>query len=143
MANYTVRVTFQEQESGSIEYIFPLVQNISIPKQGIKATVIHGTRADGCLVIDGGKKSLEVIIKGKIWGEDYVDLITKINTLKASVTTNPATVTLEHYDPNQSGGGAWVTDTAYTVKRIEDITFGESMLTDIIDYNVNLLVIAY
>jgi len=145
MANYTVRVTFldSELESGEELYVFPLVQNISIPKEAIKATVINGTRGNGCLVINGGKKSKEIIIKGKIWGEDYLDLITKINALKASVTNNIATVSLEHYDADASGGGAWIVDNAYTVKLIDEITFGESMLTDTIDYTVNLLVTSY
>ena len=142
MSNWIVKVTFLDSESGSTDYDFLLVQNISIPKEGIKATVIKGTRGDGSLVINGGKRSQEIIVKGKIWGTDYVDLITKINELKVAITTNPATITLKHFDADATGDG-WVVDTEYLVKRIEDITFGDSMLTDIIDYTVNFLVISF
>ena len=142
MANWTVKVTFLSSVAGSSAYDFLLVQNISIPKEGEKATVIKGTRGDGSIIIAGGKRSQEIVVKGKIWGDDYVDLITKINALKVAVTTAPATLTLQHYDPDESGSG-WITDTEYTVKRIEEITFGDSMLTDTIDYSVNFIVISY
>jgi len=142
--NYIVEVEFEEQESGSTPYTFPLVQNISIPKEGIKATVIKGNRGNGCIIIDGGKQSQIITVKGKLWSEDgYADLISKINTLKTSITTANATLTLKHWDSEASGGGAWINDAQYTVKRIEEITFGDSMLTEIIDYTCVFIVISY
>jgi len=142
MANYTVKVTFLSSETGSSEYTFLLVQNISIPKEGEKTTIIKGTRGDGVIAIAGGKRSQEIVVKGKLWGDDYVALMTKINAMKTAVTTAPATLTLKHFDPTESGDG-YIVDAQYTVKRIEEISFGESMLTDTIDYTVNFLVISF
>lgn len=142
MSNWTVKVTFLSSETGSSEYTFLLVQNISIPKEGEKATVIRGTRGDGSIVIAGGKRSQEIIVKGKLWGDDYVDLMTKINAMKTAVTTAPATLTLKHFDPAESGDG-YIVDASYTVKRIEEISFSDSMLTDTIDYTIPFLVLSY
>ena len=139
--NYTVRLVFDD---GVNEYTFPTVFSISDPKEGMKATVIKGTRGDGSIVIPGGKRSQEITIRGKLIDEDgYADLTTRINEMKVKVSTLPATLTLKHWDDTLSGGGDWVTDWTYTVRRIEEITFSESLRTESQEYNIPFFVIAY
>jgi hypothetical protein len=135
MASYTVVINFTE---GTINYDLPHVFQISDPKEGIKATVIEGTRGDGVIVIPGGKRSQEIIIRGRLIDNDgYADLTTLISEMKTKVTTNQATLTLKHYD------GTWVQDWAYTVRRIEEIEFPESLRIWEQEYSIRFLVIAY
>ena len=136
--NYTVRVTFLSSESGSVEYAFPNVFSVSDPKEGMKATVIHGTRGDGAIVIPGGKKSQEIRIRGKLFDSDgYKDLTALMNDMRNEVTTELATLTMKHYD------GGWATDWSYTVRRIDEIEFPSSMRIGVQEYNIGFLVVAY
>lgn len=142
MASYTVRIVFNKGET--TQYIFPLVQGITEPKEGSKAVVIRGNRGDGSIVITGGKESQEIIIKGKLVStEGYTDLMSKLNTMKTKVGTDVATITKEWFDESLSGGGDWVTTWAYTVRRTEPIIFADSLQIDVIDYTANFLIIAY
>lgn len=136
MADYIVKLNFSD---GSKSYDFPLVQDIQEPVPGIKAVVIEGNRADGAIVIPGGKKSIEIIIKGILFDNDgYVDLETAMGTMNTDVTTNPAILTLSHWT-----GSTWATDWTKTVRRTEPIEFAESMRTSDISYTVKFLVISY
>jgi len=135
MADYTVVVNFND---GVNNYDLPHIFKISDPKEGIKATVIEGKRADGSIVIPGGKKSQEIVIRGRLIDNDgYIDLTTLMNTMRTSVTTNQATLTLKHLS------GTWITDWTYTVRRIEEITFPESLRTWEQEYSIRFLVISY
>ena len=143
MANYTVRIVYNKGLSGS-EYIFPLVQSITEPKEGTKDTVIAGVRGDGVIVIPGGKKSQEITIKGKLWSDTgYADLMTKIAEMKLMIDSDVATITKEWWNPLASGGGAWESNWVYTVKRIEPITFADSLQVDTQDYTAIFYIIAY
>ncbi len=136
MGNYTVRTVFYD---GTNTYIFPLVQSISDPSEGMKATVISGTRGNGSIVIPGGKKSQEITIKGIILDNDgYIDITTAMDDMRSKVTTNVATLTIEHWT-----GSTWQSDRVWNIRRINEITFGDSMRTCDIEYTVNFLVIAY
>lgn len=136
--NYTVRITFTKDQSGAISYILPYVFHVSDPKEGMKATVIQGTRGDGSIAIPGGKKSQEIQIRGRLIDADgYKDLTTKINEMKTKVTTDQAILTMEHYD------GGWITDWSYTVRRIEEIRFSKSFRTESQEYEITFLVLAY
>ena len=138
MADYTVQVVLNDGISGS-EYIFPHVFKISDPQQGMKATVIEGTRGDGAIVIPGGKKSHEITINGRLIDNDgYADVTSLMSTMRSMVTTNQATLTLEHLV-----GASWTTDWTYTVRRISEINFPESLRTWDQEYEVSFLVIAY
>ena len=130
-----VKVTFND---GSGDYDLPIVQSVSDPKEAMKATVIRGTRGDGALVIPGGKKSIDIQVKGKIYAVGYVALTALIATMKSSITTDPATLTLKH-----NIGEGWVTDWAYTVRRIEEISFPSSKRINIQDYNASFLVVNF
>jgi len=137
MTSYTARITFQlDDESASLAYTFPVVQSVSDPVEGMKATVINGTRADGCIVIPGGKKSQTITVKGILIG-DLAEITTAINLMKSEVTTDIGTLTFE-YD-----NGGWQTVWAYTVQRINEITFDESMRTDSQNYTAEFLVLSY
>ena len=141
MASYIVKVNFND---GTYDYDLPYVQSVSDPKEGMKATVLEGTRSDGSIVIPGGKRSQTIRVEGVLYDNDgYEDLTTKINTLKASLTTDPATLTLKHWDADASGGGAYVTDWAYAVVRIREIYFADSLRTASQPYTVDFLVTGY
>jgi hypothetical protein len=136
MGNYTVRTIFYD---GTNTYTFPLVQSISDPQEGMKATVIPGIRGNGSIVIPGGKKSQEIIIKGIILDNDgYIDITTAMDDMRSKVTTNAATLTIEHWT-----GSTWQPDRVWNIRRINEITFGDSMRICDIEYTVNFLVIAY
>lgn len=136
MSNTTVKLNFND---GSKSYDFPLVQSISEPVPGTKSTVIPGNRASGSIVIPGGQKSIEIIIKGILFDKDgYIDLETAMGTMNTDITTNPATLTLSHWT-----GSTWATDWAKSVRRIDEITFEDSMRTQDINYTVRFLVISY
>lgn len=138
MASYIVQVVLNTGISG-LEYIFPHVFKISDPQQGMKATVIGGTRGDGAIVIPGGKKSQEIIIQGRLIDNDgYADLTTLMATMRNMVTTDQATLTLMHWT-----GSTWQNDWQYTVRRIDEIEFPESLRTWEQEYSVRFLVIAY
>jgi hypothetical protein len=130
-----VRIKFDD---GINEYIFPIVQSVSDPAPGNKATVIHGTRGDGCIIIPSGKKSIEITIRGVIVDNDgYVDITSKMNEMRTKVSTNVATLSMQHFD------GGWVNDWQYTVRRIDEITFSDSLRTVDQEYEVRFLVLSY
>jgi hypothetical protein len=138
MASYIVQLVLNDGISG-LEYIFPHVFSVSDPKEGMKATVIHGTRGDGAIVIPGGKKSQELTARGRFIDNDgYADLTTLITTMKSMVTTDLSTLTLKHWT-----GSAWENDWAYTVRRIDEITFSESLRIIDQEYEVKFLVVGY
>jgi hypothetical protein len=122
MSSYTVQVVLNDGISGS-DYTFPHVFSISDPKEGMKATVIEGTRGNGVIVIPGGKKSQEITIRGRLIDNDgYEDITSLMTTMKNMVTTDQATLTLQHWT-----GSTWQNDWQYTVRRIEEINFPESL----------------
>lgn len=135
MAANQTRIRFND---GIYNYTFIAVFHLTDPKEAMKATVIRGTRGDGSLVIPGGKRSQEIIVRGKIYADDYVALTALMNTMKQSITTDSATLTLEH-----NIGAGWVQDWAYTVRRIEEISFPQSYRTAVQEYEVTFLVLSY
>lgn len=136
--DYSVRLTFLSEETGSVEYTFPNVFSISDPSAGMKATVIEGNRGDGSIVIPGGKKSQEIIIRGKLFDADGYKALTALMTdMRTKVNNDLATLTMEHYD------GGWQPDWAYSVRRISEIEFDESMRTGVQPFSVRFLVVAY
>lgn len=137
MANVQVELIFND---GTNSYTFPLVQSISDPKEGMKATIIEGNRGDGAIVIPGGKKSQTIKVTGILFDEDgYIDITTLMNTMRSYVSTLPATLTLRHF------ASGWVTDWSYSVRRTEEINFPESddKRTNAQPYEVSFLVISY
>jgi hypothetical protein len=143
MSSFTVKCIFND---GSGDYELPHVQTIKDNKEGMKATVLEGTRANGSIVIPGGKKSQTISISGILFDTDgYEDLTTLINALKAAITTSPATLTLKHYDSDHSGGGAYVNDWQYSVVRIDEIEIDDQskFRTESVNYTVAFLVTGY
>ncbi len=135
MQSFPVQVLFND---GSGDYVLPHVFHISDHNPGMKATVIEGNRASGSIVIPGGQKSIEITIRGRLIDNDgYVDLTTLIATMKSSVTTNVATLTLQHFS------GGWSNDWSYTVRRIEEISFPESLRIWEQEYSITFLVLSY
>ena len=131
-----VRLYFTD---GVSNYTFPCVQSVSDPKEGMKATIIPGTRGDGSIVISGGKKSPEISIRGIIFNNTgYNAITTAINAMKAAVTTNPATLSMQEYI-----GGTWVNDWSYQVIRTEPIDFADSMRTVDQPYTAKFLITSF
>jgi len=136
MTNYQVTVNFSD---GTYDYDLLHVFSISDPKEGMKATVIRGNRADGSIVIPGGKRSQEITIKGRIFDTDgYPDIATAMNTMKTQVTTDVATLTLKYWT-----GSAWQNTWQYTVRRINEIRFPTSLRNDEQTFEVSFLVLVY
>lgn len=135
--NWQVTLNFND---GTYNYDIPHIFDLSDPKEGMKATVIDGVRGDGAIIIPGGKKSQEIVVKGTLYDIDgYADLTTLISTMKTDITTNPAVLTLKHWS-----GSAWVNDWAYSVRRIEPIEWESSSLRlDAIQYSIRFIVISY
>ena len=140
MASTVVKLNFLDTTvTPNKSYDFPLVQDIQEPVPGTKSIVIEGNRADGAIVIPGGKKSIEIVIKGILFDNDgFIDLETLMATMNTDITTNPATLTLSHWT-----GSTWANDWVKTVRRTEAIEFGDSMRTSDITYTVRFLVISY
>ena len=133
--NYQVVVNFND---GVYNYDFPYVFDISDPQEGNKDLIIQGTRGDGSIRIKGGKKSQRIRIRGKLYDADgYKDLTTLMDTMRNSVTTDTATLTLKHYD------SGCVNDWSYVTCRIGEIRFPTSLRVGVQSYEVEFLVLAY
>ena len=136
MASYNVEFIFND---GVNSYTFPIVYRISDPKEGMKATVIDGNRGDGSIIIPGGKKSQRIVVEGYIVDSDgYKDITDRMADMKTKVSTNPATLTMRHWT-----GATWQNDWQYTVRRIDEIDFPESLRTDSQKYQIEFLVSSY
>jgi len=132
-----VRVFFND---GTNQYTLPHVFSLSDPLEGMKAVTIKGNRGNGTIVIPGGKESQQIIVRGYLWAEGggYEALTTLINEMRTKVTTNSATLKLQHYS-----GGSWIDDWSYTVRRLDEIIFSPSLRTSIQEYEITFLVISY
>ena len=129
-----VRVIFND---GTGDYELIHCFHITDPKEGMKATVIKGTRGDGSIVIPGGKKSQQIIVRGNLCAIGYPALTTLINEMRQEVTTKSATLKLQHYS------GGWISDWEYTVRRIDEIRFSQSLRTGFQEYEIPFLVLSY
>jgi len=106
----------------------------------MKSTVHGGTRSDGSIVIPGGKRSQDIVVKGTLFDQDgYEDLTTLMNTMRTEVTTDEATLTMRHLQPPAT----WVNDWQYTVRRSDEIEFAPSLRTGSQKYSIPFLVISY
>lgn len=103
-----------------------------------KDTIIEGNRADGAILIPAGKKGQRIIVRGILVGEDYEELTDLILEMKEKITSEVATLTLKHYE-----NGGWETDWTYTVRRLGEINFLDSLRISSQEYEVTFLVIAY
>lgn len=136
MASYTVKLIFND---GSGDYQLQHVQSVTDNIEGTKSTVIEGVRGDGSVVIPGGKKSHTITIEGLFFDNDgFTDLMSEMNTMRTSLTSNQATLSMKHWN-----GASWVDDWAYTVRRIDPVQFGANLRTETQQYTVSFLVIAY
>jgi len=133
--NYQVKVNFND---GTYDYNLPYVFHVSDPKEGMKATIIRGVRGDGSIVIPGGKRSQQIIIRGNLFEDDYKDLTTAMNEMRTKVTTDTATLTLKHKE-----GVSWVVDWSYSVRRINEIIFPQSLRIGLQQYEISFLVLSY
>jgi len=115
-------------------FTLPNVGSLDDPRPGIKNVVIEGTRGDGAIVIPGGTPTYNITIRGVIIGSDYDAVMSQIVTLRSTVTTAEATLTVER------DSGSFDT---YTVRRIGDIQYSDSpnMRTQSLEYSITFLVL--
>jgi len=131
-----VRIIYNQGESN--EYVFPYAFHITDPEPGMKSTIIRGNRGDGSITIPGGKKSQEIRVRGRFVEEDGYNAITsKMNEMRQKITTDSATLKMQHYN------GSWQNDWSFTVRRINEIIFPESLRTDSQNYEIPFLVTSY
>lgn len=135
--NTSVRLLFND---GSGNIVLPLIVSISDPEAGAKDTIIEGKRADGSLVIPGGKKSALISIKGYLVNHaGYAALTSDMSSFRTSISNSLATLTLQHF-----ASAIWNTDWAYTVKRQGEIRFGpENLRTDFQEYTIDFLIVSF
>lgn len=129
-----VRVHFSD---GVNEYTLPHVFHLTDPKETIKATVIKGIRGAGVIVIPGGKKSQNIVVRGNLCASNYNALTSLMNEMRQKVTTSSATLKLQHYN------GSWQDDWAYTVRRLEEIKFPQSLRTGVQGYEITFLITSF
>jgi len=131
MTDYLTKITFNS-------YKLPGVQSENGSNlTSNKDTIIEGVRADGAIVIPGGRKSQRITITGVILGSDYKTITDLMNTMKSSITTATATLTMQHKE------SSWVNDWSYTIKRIGEIEFPPNMRTSYQEYSIEFLVLSY
>lgn len=140
MTDYNVKINFSD---GVHNYDLPLVQSETGSNlAGRKDTIIEGIRSDGAIAVPAGKKSQRIIVRGILAetdGEnDYKSITNLMNTMRLNVTTDVATLTLKHKE-----GVSWKSDWSYTVKRIGEIVFPESLRTSSQEYSIEFLVLVY
>jgi hypothetical protein len=133
--NYQVTINFND---GTNDYNLPIVQSETGSNlTGKKDTIIEGNRGDGAIVIPGGKKSQTITIRGILIGDDYKAITALMNTMRANITTNVATLKMTHQDSGE------ITDWTYTVKRITEIRFPENLRISSQEYEIDFLVLEY
>lgn len=137
MSTVQVRVRFSV---GSMDYDLPHVFSITDPQPSIKAVVIDGRRADGAIVIPGGKKSEEIVVRGTIIADDYNAVTDIIDNIRTYITTDVGILSLQHYDPDTT---SWISDWSYTVRRIDKIDFSESLRIVDQEYSIRFLILSY
>jgi len=69
-------------------YTFPLVQYTNVPQTPTNSVVIENIRGKGCLIIPGGDKAWDLIIRGILADTNYEDLSAKIVTLESTIALN-------------------------------------------------------
>jgi hypothetical protein len=136
MSTIPVQIIFNP---GANQYIFPVVQDCKEPVPAAKDTVIEGVRADGSIVIPGGKRSQEITIRGILFNNAGFEAITDAkNDMITKVTTSVTTLQIQHWN-----GSTWEIDNTYTVKRINEIEFDDSLRTVEMGYTVRFFVISF
>ena len=130
-----VRIIFND---GSGDYELVHCYHITDPTPGIKSTIIQGNRGDGAIVIPSGKKSHEIIVRGTLIADDYNALTTLMNEMRTKITSNPATLKLQHLS-----GASWISDWSYSCRRLEAIRFSQSLRTSSQKYEIIFYVISY
>jgi len=133
--NFTVKINFND---GTYDYDLPYVFQVADPKEGMKSVDIEGVAKDGSNMLPGGKKSQEIRIRGRVFGDDYDEVQENLSELKTKITTDIATLTLKYWN-----GSTWVNNWQYTVRRIEPIKFRESLRRRKQEYEVSFLVLVY
>ena len=112
---------FKLYDSGGVNliYLFPLVQQTNAPQSVRNTVIIEGIRGKGGIIIDGGDALWDLEIKGYLTGDDYEEIIQKIDALETAVELN--TKYILKIDKTVS------TYYQYKVKRIVPINYPESL----------------
>lgn len=135
--NTAVRLIFND---GSGVIVLPLIQSAPAPEAGAKDTVLEGIRADGSIIIPGGKKSSIISVKGYLVNHaGYASLISDMNTMRTNISNNVATLTMQHF-----ASAVWNNDWQYLVKRQGEIRFpSDGFMTDFQQYEIDFFVLNF
>lgn len=117
-------------------YTFPVVQSSNAPQSPERHLTIEGVRGKGALIIDSGTPAWDLTIRGFLMidnaSEGYDELTDKIVEMETTIALNTP-YKLRIYQDNSN---YW----EYFVKRIEAIKWGDSLRTDLIEYECEFLV---
>jgi hypothetical protein len=116
----------------TLVYTFPIVQYTNAPQSHKRTVVIEGQRGKGCIIVDGGEASWDLIIRGLFMitesDEGYEDITAKIDAIETAIVLNtPYILRIDKTD---------TTYYEYKVKRILPIDYRESLRTDSQEYQV-------
>ena len=122
-------------ESEQPEFTFPVVFSANYPHSEKKVIEHENVRGKGSIVIDGGEKVWTIDLRGVLSGDDYDDLMEKVDEMEESVLINvPYTLVI-------SNG---TTEYVYNVKRITSIIYQDDNLrTNFMEYQIALRVGAW
>ena len=108
-----------EDDESTFRYLIPVVQYTNAPQSAQDYVEISNIRARGSLIVDGGTKAWDLVIRCILSGEDYEELVTKIDELEAAIPLQmPLYLKL---DKTAS------TTYSYKVQRLEPIEYSESL----------------
>lgn len=122
----------------------PHIQSITDIQPGIKNIVIEGIRGDGALVIPGGRPSYNITVQGILLSSDttlpdgtayatadgtnYEKLTEQMDWLRTYVVTDETHLYVEKTDATYAD---------YTVRRLGDIGFRDSLRTSVQEYSIS------
>jgi len=128
-----VKFNLYSIESGEpLIYTFPIVSQANYPHTEKKLIEHENVRGKGSIIISGGDSAWDLTLRGVLIGNDYDDLMDKVDELEEKVLLNePFILKIESN----------TTTYEYNVKRILPVEYQEDNLrTNFIEYQVTLRV---
>lgn len=128
-------VKFNLYDLNELELIitFPVVFESNFPINEKKTIEHENVRGKGSIIVDGGEAASDLYLKGVITGEDYDDLIEKINNMEDKVQFNvPYVLKIE-----SSSASSGINEPSYHVKRKDKIEWqSNSLRTNFVEYTI-------
>jgi len=135
MSTWVPTFKLYESDGASLVYTFPIVQYTNAPQTVKQTVVLKNLRGKGGIVIDGGEDTWKLELKGLHYGDDYESIEGAMNTMETTIVMNTKYVL--KFNISES------TYHNYNVKRIDAITYPESLRTDSQIYSVKFIANAW